>query len=245
MLTNNNVSLEKLGSMNNTVPEFDPCRKEQTMTIWLHKVNECATIYGWTEKQIIHFALPKLKGVAQRWYEGLPSVLFSWVEWQEKLLSAFPSHENYGQMLSDMLAKRARFNDSLEEYYYEKVALIHRCGIVGKNAVECILHGIDDRSVRLSAEAAQYDDPDKLLAYLRNAKNIRSHNDRKFVKSVPPKGQEGQARSNTRLLRCSNCKKDGHVMSQCTQPIKKCGRCSRIGHETEQCYAKLPNEKST
>lgn len=230
-------NLEKLGSLNNTIPEFDPSKKEQTMTMWLHKVNECATIYTWSERQTIHFALPKLKGIAQRWYEGLPSVLFTWAEWQEKLLSTFPSEENYGQMLSDMLAKRARFSDCLEEYYYDKLSLINRCGISGKRAVECILHGIDDRSVRLGAEAAQFDDPNKLLSYLRNARNTKLYNERRINKGQPQKSQNNP---NPRPTRCSNCKKDGHVTSQCTQPLKKCTRCSRIGHEAEQCFARLP-----
>lgn len=170
--------------MENAVPDFDPLRKEQSIEMWLNKVNECRVIYGWSDKQLMHFALPKLRGYAKRWYEGLPSVLFSWQEWEEKLLNAFPSEENYGLMLTDMLAKRARIGDSLEEYYYEKLALVNRCGITGMRAVECILHGIDERSVRMGAEAVQYDDPRELLVYLRNARN-RPQVDRKVVGEQP------------------------------------------------------------
>ncbi|KAL0829563.1 hypothetical protein ABMA28_003074 [Loxostege sticticalis] len=233
-----NDTLGKLGNLQNTVPEFDPARKEQTMTMWLHKVNECASIYGWSEKQLIHYALPKLKGVAQRWYEGLSSVLFSWEEWQTKLLTAFPSEENYGQMLSDMLAKRARFGDSLETYFYDKTALINRCGITGRRAVECILHGVDDRSVRLGAEAVQYDNPDKLLAYLRNARNSRPQSDRRPGKPNQPIGraQDNTAKQGNKP-RCFNCMQEGHSVSQCTLPIKKCDKCHKLGHETEKCYS--------
>ncbi|KAL0882552.1 hypothetical protein ABMA27_001008 [Loxostege sticticalis] len=242
-----NDTLGKLGNLQNTVPEFDPARKEQTMTMWLHKVNECASIYGWSEKQLIHYALPKLKGVAQRWYEGLSSVLFSWEEWQTKLLTAFPSEENYGQMLSDMLAKRARFGDSLETYFYDKIALINRCGITGRRAVECILHGVDDRSVRLGAEAVQYDNPDKLLAYLRNARNSRPQSDRRPGKPNQPIGraQDNTAKQGNKP-RCFNCKQEGHSVSQCTLPLKKCDKCHKLGHETEQCYSntKPTTEKS-
>lgn len=237
-----NNSLDKLGSMKNTVPEFDPSKREQTMTMWIHKVNECATIYGWTEKQTIHFGLPKLKGVAQRWYEGLPSVLFSWAEWQSKLLAAFPSEENYGQMLSDMLSKRARFADSLEDYYYEKLSLINRCSITGKRAVECILHGVDDRSIRLGAEAAQFEDPNRLLSYFRNTRYTKTNFDRKTFRGPPAKLQTYPP---PKPPRCVNCKKDGHVTSQCTQPFKKCSRCDRVGHESEYCYAKIISKDKT
>lgn len=162
--------------------------------------------------------------MAQRWYEGLPSVLFSWIQWQTKLLSAFPSEENYGQMLSDMLAKRARYGDSLEEYYYEKLLLINRCCITGKRAVECILHGIDDRSVRLGAEAVQFEDPDKLLNYLRNARNLkqpdRKVNRQNFSATKPTEPRLRTTNQKDRVPRCYNCKQDGHVSSTCPQPKK-------------------------
>lgn len=242
---------DKINSVNNTIPEFDPVRKEQTMAMWLHKVNECASIYSWSEKQIVHFALPKLKGVAKRWYEGLPSVLFSWPEWQTKLLAAFPSDENYGQMLSDMLARRARFTDSLEDYFYDKIALINRCHITGKRAVECVLHGIDDRTVRLGAEAARFEDLDKLLTYLRNARSAKPNIDRKNVKSQPSANLDTLNKRpqpvfiKNRVLRCINCRREGHVASQCPLPVKKCERCLKIGHDTEKCYSNLLSAEKT
>ncbi|KAL0848904.1 hypothetical protein ABMA28_013306 [Loxostege sticticalis] len=245
---------DKTASFHNTVPEFDPSRKEQTMNMWLHKVNECATIYGWSERQIIHYAMSKLQGVSKRWYEGLPSVLFSWSEWQTKLLAAFPSTENYGQMLSEMLAKRARFGDSLEDYFYEKVALINRCEIVGRRAVECVLHGIDDRAVRLSAEAGNFENLDNLLTYLRNTKSIKFL-DKKYIRSLPPKAVNDAFPRNVsysrgpnlrnRPSRCINCHHEGHFASQCPKPIKTCSKCLRLGHEVSNCYSPTPvTEKS-
>lgn len=65
-------------NVNNVVPEFDPSNKTQTIECWLKKVNECALIYGWDEKQVVHFSLQKLTGLAKKWLEALPTVVFTW-----------------------------------------------------------------------------------------------------------------------------------------------------------------------
>lgn len=235
-------SVDKL-SIQNAIPEFNPARKEQTIAMWLHKVNECAIIYGWTGRQTVHFALPKLKGLAQKWYEGLPSVLYSWDEWQDKLRVAFPSDENYGQLLTMMLAKRARFSDSLEEYFYEKVVLLNRCGIDGKRAVDCIVHGIDDRSVRLGAEAARFNSSDQLLPYLKNVRSSNVVGDRKRTRNNDMK-TDGTSKEGTkdRIIKCYNCLQEGHFRSQCPKPRVKCDRCNLYGHTEEKCRVSVVND---
>lgn len=119
-----------------------------------------------------------------------------------------------------MLAKRAHFTDSLEEYYYEKIGLINKCGIVGTRAVDCILHGIDDRSVKLGAEAVKFDDPDKLLSYLRNVRNVTPMIDRKPSRFWS-RNSDTQVR-NIGQSHCLNCKQGGHLFGQCPLPIKRC-----------------------
>lgn len=222
-------------SNQNAISEFDPSRKQQTVEMWLHKVNECAAIYNWTDKQTAHFALPKLKGLAQKWYEGLPTVLYSWQEWQEKLKLAFPSDENYGQLLTTMLSKRARFSDSLEDYYYDKIVLLNRCGIDGKRAVDCIVYGIDDRSVRLGAEAARFGSPDQLLPYLKTVKSCTTPIDRKITRYTDTKTDTPKDSNKERPITCYNCLQVGHYKSQCPEPSVKCTRCLRFGHTIDKC----------
>ncbi|KAH9640726.1 hypothetical protein HF086_007297 [Spodoptera exigua] len=113
-----------------------------------------------------------------------------------------------------------------------------------RKAVDCVLHGIDDRSVRLGAEAVQFDDLDKLLTYLRNSRNVKINPDKRNSKPLPLKNSadlsqssnQSQSTSFKRKIRCANCKTEGHIVSQCSLPIKKCTKCFRIGHETEKCY---------
>lgn len=237
MKTTNNT--ERFTEMN-VIPEFDPSKRNQTIDMWIIKVNECASIYDWTERQIIYYALPKLEGLAQRWYQGLPSLLFTWSEWQDKLRLAFPSDENYGQLLTGMLACKGRYGDSLEEYFYEKMVLLNRCNITGKNAIDCILFGIEDRSVRTSAEAAQFTEPDKLLVFLRNIKVVK-HQEKTAIpwqRSTPVNKYPKTTQKNNDdklVAKCYNCNEVGHPFYRCKKPIKRCEGCNKLGHLVTEC----------
>lgn len=238
----NSKQAERFPVINNAVPEFDPAKRNQTIDMWITKVNECASIYNWSQRETIHYALPKLAGLAQRWYQGLPSVLFSWDEWQGKLRSAFPSTENYGQLLHEMLNCKAKFGDPLEDYFYDKTILLNRCKISGKEAVDCILFGIDDRSVRTGAEAVQYTDPDKLLVYLRSVKSIKRP-EKLFHKTPAPDRAVRPGiipKSDFKAMKCYNCGEEGHPSFRCKQPLKKCELCFKLGHLGTGC----PNRKN-
>lgn len=140
--------------------------KEQTILTWINEVEECAEIYGWDEKATIHYALPKLCGIAKSWYRCLPSVLFSWSEWKKRLIKSFPIREDFAELLTEMLHKRLRYGESLEHYYYAKINLLNRCKITGRRAVDCLFHGLDDRTVKIGAQATQFSKPEHVFKIL-------------------------------------------------------------------------------
>lgn len=115
--------------------------------------------------------MQKLQGLAKTWYEGLNSILFNWAEWQEKLLAAFPCEQNYGQSLEDMLKRKSKINEPIEVYFYEKLALLNQCDIVVKRAVDCVIHGLSDRTLKTSALALRCTNPDQLLKFLISNKD--------------------------------------------------------------------------
>nr|XP_049696722.1 uncharacterized protein LOC110378482 [Helicoverpa armigera] len=226
----------------NILPEFNPTNKSQRMDVWLKKVNECASVYGWDDKTIVHFAMQKLQGLAKTWYESLDSILYSWNEWQTKLINAFPCEQNFGQSLEDMLNRRCEFNESIEIYYYEKLALLNQCEITGKKAVDCIIHGINDRTLRSSALALRCVEPDQLLKFLcsnnkesltqqisNNNSNLNSTNNDKPNNKFNSNGPINQN------IRCYNCKEIGHPYQKCTKPLVRCNKCNRVGQCIESC----------
>lgn len=248
----------KFPMLGNVIPEFDPMVKGQTIHMWLKKVEECAKLYNWGNDQIIHYALPRLVGVARTWYQALPTMSFSWPEWKNKLVDSFPSSDDYAELLSDMLSKRVKYNESLELYYYEKINLLNRCEIFGKRAVDCLLYGIEDRSLRLGAKAAKCQEPEQVLNYFQSIKQQTRdrESDRSKFLGQDKRGSVNQVnlhprqsvtndnknkiQSSTSVV-CYNCNESGHFSFRCTKKILKCTVCNRLGHSTINC-PRLPND---
>lgn len=238
----------------NILPEFDPSSKNQRIDVWLKKVNECATVYGWNDRTTIHFSLQKLKGLAKTWYESLPTLLYSWAEWQDKLNNAFPYEQNYGQSLEDMLKRKSRFNEAIEVYYYEKLSLLNLCEIYGKKAADCIIHGLSDRTTKSSALALRCTNPEQLLQFLMSNKEMPqsyerlSYRNRHVVESSPlnsvPKAVSKPNMATNSQLFCFNCKEKGHPFMKCPKPLVKCAHCHKIGHSADNCMSKSNNKDS-
>ncbi|KAL0851166.1 hypothetical protein ABMA28_007023 [Loxostege sticticalis] len=221
-------------SMNNVVPEFNPSNRAQNIHCWLRKVNECAIIYGWDEKQVIHFSLQRLVGLAKRWFEALPTVVYTWDEWQTKLRKAFPSEENYGRLLEEMLCRTSRSDESIREYFYDKLNLLSRCEISGKKAADCIVYGIHDKSIRNSAQSINYSEPEDLLTFLCSQK---PQSDLVRVRERTDKRENSVNKDNvsSTFMKCYNCNVKGHPFYKCNQPLLKCKICNRIGHDNDKC----------
>lgn len=256
----------KMTFNSNVIPEFDPLTKDQSILTWITKVEECAEIYGWEEREIIHYSLPKLVGVAKTWYQGLTSILHTWSEWKKKLIESFPCREDYAELLTEMLAKKAKYGESLEHYYYAKVNLLNRCKITGKQAVDCILYGVEDRAVKVGAQAAQFREPEQVLNYFKTVKSGPSRDHQEImrrgrfgnnaIRSDSPKtgntnptircfncNEVGhpsfKCEKSASSMKCHNCNEIGHRSYKCDKPLSKCTICNRVGHLTSNCYKNI------
>lgn len=235
----------------NVVPEFNPHNKEQTIDSWIHKVDECSQIYGWNDRQVVHYAMPKLTGVAKTWYQGQPSLLHTWSEWKTLLRENFPTRENYADLLQEMLNKRVRYGDALDLYYYSKMNLLNRCEITGRRAVDCLLAGIDDRNVRVGGQSAGFTEPEQVLKFL---KSIKLGNDKDNVDAGRARDRDRQNQNLSHLsvdklidkpasttqkqghsMTCYNCNEEGHPFFRCPKPKLHCTNCRLLGHVSADC----------
>jgi hypothetical protein len=126
----------------------------------------------------IHLALGKLRGPAEIWNRGLPTKLFTWVEWRDMLLNNFKQKRNLHEALTDMMACVPGRSERLYEYVYRKLALIHklRLPINDEDKVNLIMGGINDDQVKFSEGMASITDPHELENHLKllNMKNFVS-----------------------------------------------------------------------
>lgn len=233
----------KLGTAKgDVIPEFNPEDREQNAERWLNKVDELRQIFNWSEEATMYFALSKLKGLAEVWVKGLQSMKFSWEEWKQKILVAFPSTRDYYEKLSDMMQRRKRYDENYSKYYYEKLTLLNQCKITGAEAVSCILGGIDDVVVKTSAKAGNYGTPEELYQYLSSLHNSRPSTSASRPIAKPIRRQDRQMNWNKREdnrrsgSKCFKCGKLGHLMRECR--LKRCDFCRNLGHVESDCYLK-------
>ncbi|CAK1597908.1 unnamed protein product [Parnassius mnemosyne] len=151
-----------------------------------------------------------------------------------------------------MLNKRVRYGESLEHYYYSKINLLNRCKISGRQAVDCLLHGVDDRAVKVGAQAAQFSEPEKVLKYFRSIRvgNSMDSSDyfrkNRLDKNVNVnKPSFSKFAGNNCIIRCFNCNMIGHPSFKCEKPLIKCTNCDRIGHQLSNCYRNKNKEVSS
>lgn len=139
-LSSKTTSTNKFPMLGNVIPDFDPMIEGQTIHMWLHEVEECARLHSWSGDRIVHCALPELCGVARAWCQALSSI-------------SFPSSDDCAELLCEVLFQELNAMSRM----IRLICLIPR-------AVDCLLHGIGDRSVRLGAGAEGCEVPEKVLS---------------------------------------------------------------------------------
>ncbi|KAJ8943129.1 hypothetical protein NQ318_017326 [Aromia moschata] len=180
--------------------------------------------------------MSKLRGLAEIWYEGLPSVNFTWTEWKEKLELGFPSKRNYHADLQAMLNRTKRSEKSYAKYYYEKMALLNRCKIQGTDAVSCIIGGIYDNVVKTGASAGNHQTPESLYGYLTS---LTTEKNRESSAKVSGKNKFGNFRNNKSVKTTGRTiceEKEKRDTTKRTE--RRCNFCRRNGHLEEECFLK-------
>lgn len=149
-----------------------------------------------------------------------------------------------------MLARVTRPGENLRDYFYEKLTLLSRCEIAGRKAVDCVVHGIIDLSIRNGAQALQCKEPEDLLFYLASQKIKENalQSIQPIRRKDPRNTSMGYVNRNnnatgSNYMLCFNCNERDHAFTKCPKPLIKCHKCGRIGHDLESCHTILMKER--
>ena len=228
----------------NAIPNFDPSDSHQSVEIWLQKIEDLKSLYGWNDVTVSTFMTARLQGLARKWYDGLPSVALKWHEWKEKLTLAFADRIELPDRLTKMLARTKSYDEDMAQYYFDKLALVSACGLKGKEAVQCIIHGIKDYSIQAAVRVTNLQSAEELRAFLakydsgpkegfnhRRNNNFRHHRQKPYDRRNQAKGNDKASESSTsnrdgndkqrlkREERCYKCKEKGHFARDCDSNV--------------------------
>lgn len=240
------------------VPTFNPTEDARmSATEWISRVDDLASAYGWNDKQTCCYALLKLEGVAKTWYEGVCSSFTSWAEWRDAIQRAFPDTVSSHRRFRDMETRKRHKNETIEQYYYDKLTRCRRCKLEDTVSVEYIIAGLNDPEYARALGPTTFSCPEDLLCALKRIDDRISSvqqpsarhtsgtqatlNDQKG--DVPKKdtveGRKGP--------RCYNCNVYGHISSNCPHPQKspRCTNCKKLGHSTSDCRDGAPDRKKS
>lgn len=221
------------------IPEFDPDSEECTVTSWLKKIEQLGDIHDWDEKTMSFHLQDKLRGQARKWYNRLEDYNYSWTEWKNMLLRAFPKHRDFASMLEEMINRKKLASESMTKYYQEKIAMCFRCKLSDQASVSCIIRGLPP-SLQSNARAFQCERPDELYeGFLSAFDDYRAPvpDLRGSIKDGPRQISEKRPMSiNPDIDPCPRCKKTGHMVRFCPLPDQRtCYKCGNQGHIAPKC----------
>lgn len=227
------------------IPEFDPDGEDCTVTAWLRKIDQLGEIHGWNSNTKSFHLQDKLRGQARKWYNRLECYDFTWDEWKQMLLRAFPKHRDYGNMLEEMMQRRKLLNETMTKYYQDKVAMCFRCKLSDTATVSCIIRGLP-LSLQPNARAFQCERPDELYeGFLSALDDYRVPT----LETRAPNKDFGRLQSDKKPINpeidpCPRCKKTGHILRNCTLPdLRSCFKCGKQGHIALRCPTSTVSSK--
>lgn len=168
-----------------TLPEFDPEHSQLTAREWTKLVSVIAQKKNWTKEEKKYHMSQKLVGVGRQWYLTTNRSDTPWNVLRNQFIAAFPSDMDFYKLLSNMMERKKKKEESYATYITDKVGLLENCGITGLKAISCIIGGLPHSKIRDKAFSSHFKTVDSLYEYLRESEKQEVATATPAVKTPP------------------------------------------------------------
>lgn len=199
-----------------TIPEFNPETSKLNSQEWIKLIETTAEERDWKPDEKLYVLTSRLAGYARQWHLNTGIKCKNWADLKQAFFTAFPSENDYYQLLKKMMARTKEERESLTSYFHHKVALLNACDIYGRKAVSCIVGGLPNNSLKEDCKWQNFDDPDLLYQFLRSYSESSPETSKR--KAVDDKKASGKKVTTNQV--CFYCKKKGHLVVNCELKLK-------------------------
>lgn len=201
------------------IPPYDPADETNSIEKFLSNIDQLTKINNWDEHTTIYMATSHLQGLAKVWYNSQKKLDHTWDEWKALLRLSFPEEIDYQHLLTKILNRTKKADESMMTYYYEKMSLMELFDFNNKIKVNLLIGGITNPEIQAAAKAGQHEAPENLLQFLKtfNQDTFRKNTSRKMPSFK--KGRVYKPRNASGPTRCFSCNELGHIAPNC--PKKK------------------------
>ncbi|XP_029163451.1 uncharacterized protein LOC114934906 [Nylanderia fulva] len=204
---------------------------EENVHIWSQRVDRVAQVHHASEDVVLLAASSKLTKLAKQWYEMQSGhVLESWYELKQAMIKMFDRRVSFTAAMQKIEARKWNpAKESFDQYSIDKLTLIHRLDLPSTDAINLIIGGIPQHSLRATALALTTQSVDKFLEAMRRITygmgdmREKNHHQSKAIKK-DYKAADGKTQGHKdRPTKgaCNYCKKEGHWKSDCPLLKKK------------------------
>lgn len=170
------------------IPAFDPKRTKYGIESWINDFENLAKLYDWNGRQKVLYASLRLDGAAKLWFQTQQAHCETWVEMRRTLLKGFPSGHNETTILKEIMTRKKKDSEELEEYFYEMVSLGRRIQLQDTTMIDYIINGLPNVAMKRSLLAVTFECLEDLLNKMKKMELLNQEcHDYKSTKRYPTK----------------------------------------------------------
>lgn len=196
------------------IPVFDPQKADQSIEIWVRRVDELVKCYKWDDLTIIRLVTNRLVGMARRWYDSQEQLAVKWKKMKKLLVKQFTKPLPFSKLLRDAATYETQSNQNFSEYCFNKLDKLRalKIKIPEVYLVDAVIGGITDENIARSVRSSRFNNTNELYAYLSSLgnmpKSFKSDGGRKASRDEEESQEQKATTSGTqqKQVKCFNCR---------------------------------------